>query len=223
MSFKDMMKKNPKKFGWILRCYNKILGGNHIRVSGSNRLSVGSSLMKKVTIRVDGEHNEIVIADLVQMDHLTVQIHGNNNRLVIGAANGFDHCSLWLEDDGNSIEVGEHNRFFEGSQLAALEGTNITIGADGLFAGGVQVRTSDSHSVLNAKGERINAARDIKIGNHVWLGDSVMVLKGSVIPENVIVGARSLVNKVLEEANGMYAGTPARLIKSDVNWTSERV
>lgn len=223
MVLKNRIKKNPAQFRWMIHCYNRILGKNRIRVAKGNHFLVGSSLMKNVHLEIQGTDNEVIIEDLVQMDHLTIHIQGNHNRLVIGRENGFDHCSLWMEDDYNAMEIGEHNRFFEGSQLAALEGTKISIGADGLYAKDVQVRTSDSHSVLDTEGKRINPARDISIGNHVWLGDSVMVLKGSVIPDDVVVGARSLVNKHLESDGGMYVGTPAHLVKKNINWTSKRV
>lgn len=53
----------------------------------------------------------------------------------------------------------------------------------------------------------------IKIGNNVFLGIDVVVLPGSVIGDNVIVGAKSVVKGTLE-SNSVYAGIPAKYICS---------
>jgi acetyltransferase-like isoleucine patch superfamily enzyme len=53
----------------------------------------------------------------------------------------------------------------------------------------------------------------IIIGNNVFLGYGVTVLPGTIIDNNVIVGAGSLVRGVLKE-NSVYAGVPAKYICS---------
>ena len=53
----------------------------------------------------------------------------------------------------------------------------------------------------------------IKIGDNVFLGIDVVVLPGTVIGDNVIVGAKSLVKGKLE-SNSVYAGIPAKYICS---------
>ena len=58
------------------------------------------------------------------------------------------------------------------------------------------------------------------MGSHVWLGLNVLLLDGSVVGNNVVVGARSVVSKPLE-SNSVYAGTPARLVRSGITWSSE--
>ena len=60
--------------------------------------------------------------------------------------------------------------------------------------------------------EQFNTA-PIVIGSNVWIANDVNVLKGSQIPSNTVVGTMLLVNKPLEKC-GIYAGIPARLIKS---------
>lgn len=54
---------------------------------------------------------------------------------------------------------------------------------------------------------------EISVGDNVFLGFGVVVLLGSEIGDNVVVGANSLVKGRLE-SNGVYAGSPARLICS---------
>lgn len=57
----------------------------------------------------------------------------------------------------------------------------------------------------------------ITIGNNVYIGTKVIILRGVTIGNNCIVGACSLVNKSLP-ANGVYAGVPARRICSLEEW-----
>ena len=111
-----------------------------------------------------GKNNKIVLGDNVTLDNVTVSIFGSNNRIVIRGNNHVAGIRLAMEDDGNTIEIGKHNFIGSGSLLAALEGTRIEIGDDCMIAGHCEIRTSDSHSLLDAGGKRINCARDIILG-----------------------------------------------------------
>jgi len=55
---------------------------------------------------------------------------------------------------------------------------------------------------------------DSVIKNDVWIGDEVMMLGGGVIENGCVIGARSLLPPNFKsEPFGIYAGTPARLIR----------
>lgn len=104
-------------------------------------------------------------------------------------------------------------------ELAACEGKTILIGDDCMFSHDIAFRTTDSHSIIDAHGKRQNKAKDIVIGKHVWIGLECLILKGCTIPDNCIVGAKSLVSASLEiKENSIVAGNPARVIKENINW-----
>lgn len=76
-----------------------------------------------------------------------------------------------IEDDANQIEIGKQCYLGPGCLLAALEGTKIKIGDDCMIASSCEIRTSDSHSLLDRNGERINNAQDIILGACLdWYG-----------------------------------------------------
>ncbi len=50
------------------------------------------------------------------------------------------------------------------------------------------------------------------IGDNVWVGEKSTILKGVQVGNNTIIAANSVVNNNLE-SNGVYAGSPAKLIK----------
>ena len=96
--------------------------------------------------------------------------------------------------------------------------SGIYIGKDCQFSYEITIWTSDGHAILDEKGKCLNPDKDTVIGDHVWLGHAVEVLKGSEIPSGCVVGARSLVTKSFEEPNSVFAGSPARLVKSNIRW-----
>ncbi len=71
------------------------------------------------------------------------------------------------------------------TRLACIEGTSIEIGEDCMFSANIVFRTGDSHSIINSDGQRINASKSICIGNHVWIGNTVIVNKGVKVSDNV--------------------------------------
>lgn len=223
MGIKDQVKKNPEKYRMFMNIYNHFFGHNKIRIKGRSKLTVCSALLNHVNVYVEGNQNEIVIGSLTRMNGSSIFVKGNNNRIIIDDNNGFESCSLWIEDDGNEICIGAHNRFFKNSHLAAIEGTKITIGEDGLFAPDVQIRTGDSHSIMDMEGRRTNPSRNVMVGNHVWIGAGTVVLKGSKIPDETVIGVHSLVNKELDEKNCIYAGNPVKKIRTGVKWDSRRI
>lgn len=85
------------------------------------------------------------------------------------------------------------------------------------------LRTGDSHSVLDLMGNRTNHAKDIVIGDHVWIGYRVCINKGVRIPSNCIVGTGAVVTKKFDTENVIIAGVPAIIIKQNVTWSSERI
>jgi len=53
----------------------------------------------------------------------------------------------------------------------------------------------------------------VEIGNNVWLGAGVIITGGMRVGSGVVVGAGSVVTKDLKD-DGVYAGVPAKFIKS---------
>lgn len=52
------------------------------------------------------------------------------------------------------------------------------------------------------------------------MGEKASVLKNSVIPDHCIVGDNAVVSGELKESYAAYAGNPARLVKTGINWDS---
>lgn len=115
--------------------------------------------------------------------------------------------------------------------LIVSERRSVLIGDRGLISFDVWIRTADPHLVYRAEdGRRINPSRDVVIGDHVWLGQSAMVLKGTAIGSGSIVGGGAVVAGKTIASNTSWAGNPARQIGRGVffdgacvhGWTCEQ-
>jgi acetyltransferase-like isoleucine patch superfamily enzyme len=67
---------------------------------------------------------------------------------------------------------------------------------------------------------KVERDKKIAIGDHVWIGCGVTVLKGARVPNGCVVAANSVVTKAFQEEKCILAVNPARIIKSDVAWGS---
>ena len=184
----------------------------------------GKGIVGNIKCINQGVNNVLIIDAGASLDNCILYFKGNGNTIHICSGSNLKRITFWFEDDNNNIEIGSGVSSEENLFLAACESKKISIGNDCMFSNKVQLRTSDSHSILDENTKRINPGNDIEIGNHVWIGTEVIVLKGATIPENCIVGARSIVTSSLNASpNSMITGMPARVVKTNINWSRERI
>lgn len=176
------------------------------------------SIILNTRINSRGSGNSIYIGKRVILRNCRFIFFGNNNSINIGDEANLYNVTFWLEDNFNKIEIGQQTTTSGAVQFAACEGSKITIGDDCMFSHDIFLRTTDSHSIVNFNGCRINLAKDIYIGRHVWVGMQSLILKGVTIPEHCIIGARSLVTASHFDSYCVIAGFPARMLRKGVDW-----
>lgn len=94
---------------------------------------------------------------------------------------------------------------------------SIIMGEDMAISENVTIRDTDNHFIIQ-DGKKHNNTAPIRIGNHVWIGLGVTILKGVSIGDNVIIAANSLVTHDIP-SNSLAAGSPARVVKTNVTWS----
>lgn len=108
------------------------------------------------------------------------------------------------------------NPYFRTKQFGS-EPYLIEVGDNFKTAGNVQFITHDGgvHVIRNLYSElkEIDSFEKIIIGNNVFIGYGAILLPGTIIQNNIIVGAGSVVRGVLE-SNSIYAGVPVKRICS---------
>ena len=224
IKFKEWVKKSDvfMRIFYVVRFFAY---GNRKKINGrGNKILYKNALLKDIRIKIIGNDNMIVFGDSASVKQCNIQIIGNNHTLELGKNTVFVQTNFAFEDHHNLIQVGERSRILHHGLISAVEPySKIEIGNDCMFSTHVDVRNTDSHSIIDLQtGARINKGSNVKIGNKVWLGAHVQVLKGVAIGNNSVVGIRSLVTKDIP-ANCIAAGVPAKVIRTNVDWTEERL
>lgn len=99
----------------------------------------------------------------------------------------------------------------ENVQIICAE--NISIGEDCNIGRDVIIRDYDGH--LIDPEQPISAP--VRIGDHVWIGQRAIILKGVTIGDGAVIAAGSIVTGDVP-AGALAAGVPAKVIRTNVNW-----
>ncbi|WP_271409499.1 acyltransferase [Pseudomonas sp. Q1-7] len=195
---------------------------NRFKIKSGNRLELPVSAqrqMKKITVKLGGRNNRLIVGEGVQLTHCEIRLDGQDNLIEIGPRVRFSSGKIYLRNtSGQHIRIGEDTTV-EGAYLLVDEASSIDIGRDCMLSTDILIRTGDKHSILDAQtGQRLNPSRDVCIGDRVWIGRDVQVLKGTVLHPESVVGACSVVSRAFDEGNCVVAGVPARVVKQGIRW-----
>ena len=93
-----------------------------------------------------------------------------------------------------------------------------------MFAQDIDVRTGDSHSIIDTDTNiRINGAKNVVIGNHVWVASHCIILKGNIVPDNCVIATGSIITKSFKNRGVIIAGNPGKIVKENINWDRKRI
>ena len=111
------------------------------------------------------------------------------------------------------IEIGD-NVGISGATIYARE--SIKIGAKCLIGANTKILDNDFHPVdadtrRETPGQHI-PSKPVVIGENVFIGCNALILKGTVLGDNCVVGAGAVVSGKFED-NCIIAGNPAKVIK----------
>jgi maltose O-acetyltransferase len=124
-------------------------------------------------------------------------------------------------DYGCHISIG--NNVIIGMNCIFIDNHKITIGDNVMIASGVQICTAThpikAHDriIKNWSSEMQRnwyhtLAKEINIGNNVWIGANAIVLPGVTIGNNVTIGAGSVVTKDIPD-NSLAIGIPCKVVR----------
>jgi acetyltransferase-like isoleucine patch superfamily enzyme len=203
---------------WFMRSVN------HRTVGRDNVFRYHTSLLTDVTFEVFGSGNRIEIEESV-LNKVRFVIRGDNHRIKIGRGCKFNNGgTIWFEDQNGRLSIGA-NSTFEAVDIALTEpGSSVEIGQDCMFAYDIDVRTGDSHSILDAlTSRRLNPAQNIRIGDRVWVAPHAVILKGVSLAADSVVASGAIVTRSIAETGVILAGNPARIVKRNIRWCRERI
>ena len=80
-----------------------------------------------------------------------------------------------------------------------------------MIASDVTITDSDWHGIYD-RTDYVATPKEVIIEDNVWIGEKSIILKGSKIGKNSIIGAGSVVSGEIPE-NVVFAGNPAKEVK----------
>lgn len=148
--------------------------------------------------------------------------HRPPGRLQVGEYTIFEG-SIASDKTGSCVTIGD--RTFVGTSTI-VTAQSVSIGSDVLISWGCTIVDHDSHHLhwSARRDDVMNHYRGHKnwdtvkiapvvIGNKVWIGFNVIVLKGVTIGEGAVVAAGSVVTRDVP-AYTLVAGNPARVVRA---------
>ena len=208
------------KFGKKLKLHNTILRNVNFHIADDQYIAVYDNVsVFDSDFSIVGSGNSFSIEKSPNLIYgLSVKIFGEGNRLVI--KKGATIYGLRIVIRGKNCHVNIGSNFSENINcMIVCMGNNktIEIGKDCMLSENIDIWNTDSHQITDMQGSVLNLNKNIKIGNHVWIGKNASILKGVTIGSNSVVGMYSVVTDDMEN-NSIYVGNPARKVRDNINW-----
>lgn len=124
-------------------------------------------------------------------------------------------CKISIGEKG-ILEFGKNISLTAETEIIAYD--RIVFGNDCLISWDCLIMDTDMHEIFDKSGNQINQSKPIVIGNKVWIGCRSVILKGTKISDNSVIGTNSLITKDISDKSGIFAGNPVRFLRSDIDW-----
>lgn len=115
-----------------------------------------------------------------------------------------------------TLTIGENFKITAESSIICFK--KISFKKNVLLSWDILVMDTDFHKIVNKEKKVVNAPKAIEIGEHCWIGCRSLILKGTTLPDNSIVGAGTIIAGTFEEENTVIAKNPATAILKNIEW-----
>lgn len=183
---------------------------------------INHPVLENSRIVFKGTGNILYCDEGVELKNSLLHFSGSNSLIYLSNGDDTRYSSVHMATQNNStIYIGSgtnFNSFIDfRAHLSVGEQKNMIIGDNCMFSFSMWATTSDAHAAFDmATRQRFNLPKSVLIGDHVWVGQEVTILKGTQIGSGSIIGASSLLTGKVMQSNAVYAGVPAKLVRSDV-------
>ena len=182
----------------LVRVRRLVMIGTRTQLLATSQMRFGRS----VIIDSDCVVNALSLEGVVFGDHVSIQ-----KRTII-------ECTGSLRYLGKGLVLGKNIGIGSNSFLGCAGG--IEIGEDTIIGNYVSFHAENhnySDPTLPIRMQGVSHS-GIKVGKGCWIGAKATILDGAVIEDGCIIAAGALVIQGRYQANCIYGGVPARVLKS---------
>lgn len=200
------------------------------KINGSNNKIIieydeKEQYSKDLLIKISGNNNTIFIKNC-SFTNSAINMNGDNNKFSLGQAFKNINGAKFTLGRGATVEIGTNCEIGNNNLSIIANGDyktkhKIVIGDGTHIAKEALIRNSNGECLIDPVTKNVlpnSEPQDIIIGKDCWITSRCTILKGAVLPDKTIVAACSLVNKPFEKSHTLIGGTPARVLKENVDW-----
>ena len=187
-------------------------------IPGNNLIEGVPSIMRNSMIVFRGSRNILVFEEGVNLEDSEIVFNGDDS--IVFLCNSRYPYKLDATVNYNCVLYMGRDNYMNGVMHVSLsEQKHFFVGNEGRFSFGIWVRTADPHLIYDSESmKRINPSQSVYIGDHVWIGQEVTLLKGTQIDSGSIIGAAAVLSGKRVPHNTIFAGNPAREIRHGIFW-----
>ncbi|MDR6989382.1 acetyltransferase-like isoleucine patch superfamily enzyme [Paenarthrobacter nitroguajacolicus] len=174
------------------------------------------------TVEFAGTGNVLFVEDGTRLRNTRLRFLGNDAVIHLRKSQGFLRLVATVFEE-SVFYLGPGATFTAEARVLPTERKHVIVGRDAMFSSRVAFRTADPHLIYSVENrQRINPSESIWVGDHVWLGEDTLLLKGARVGSGSVLAARALVTKSVP-SNATAAGVPARIVSNGIFWTRPSV
>ena len=193
-----------------------------IRKLEKNRI-VGNPEFNKSSISFKGDNNVLYCEGNVKLVNANFTFNGNNSLVYLSSALNSQYSFNLVIYNDSTFFIGREGNMSSPININIQENQNVIIGAGVTISSGVNIRTADIYPIYDNKTKkRVNYARSVFIGDHVWIGHLAYISRGVKIGSGAIIENNSFIpHNAKIFSNSLVVGNPAKIEITDVFYTND--
>ncbi len=111
---------------------------------------------------------------------------------------------------GGHVHFGKN--IYANFNLTIVDDTHVYVGDSTMFGPNVTIATAGHPILPELRQQGYQYNMPVHIGKNCWIGAGVIIMPGTTIGDNVVIGAGSIVTKDIPD-NVVAVGNPARILR----------
>lgn len=194
-----------------------IKSSEEIKKLENNRIE-GNPELKNSQITFKGNNNILYCEGNVKLINAKFSFEGSNSLVYLSSALNSQYSFNLIIYNESTFFIGREGKMSSPININIQENQNVIIGAETTISSGVNIRTADIYPIYDIKTKkRINFAKSVYIGDHVWLGHLSYISRGAKIGSGAIIENNSFVaHNAQIPSNSFAVGNPAIVEEQNV-------